>query len=391
MFLGIDVSKKTFDACLINDEQKQIFNDNFSMNNSGFQKLDEKLKSFEQNRLLIVLESTGIYHINLSVFFTEKKFNVAIMNPLLIHNFIKSVSLRKSKTDRIDAFRIAQFALYNNAKIETIESVPKSIKSLNRERENLSKNIAKLKTEIKALLQVLFPELVNNYNVFVKAILNLLLTAPGADKIKKLKPQQIEAIIDSTKGNRLKSITPRQFIKLARKSIAHEDPSREVILIMKIKMLLFIINQKNDLNKMLKDYIKQNQHEEFEIITSIKGIGQNTAEKFLIELDDINLFDSHKKLRAYIGTDPSIKQSGSSINKSSRISKRGNAILRKTIWQMAVSVIRYCDKFHEYFLKKKNEGKKYKQAVIAVANKLIKTLYALLKNKVKFSPNYGAN
>ena len=81
--------------------------------------------------------------------------------------------------------------------------------------------------------------------------------------------------------------------------------------------------------------------------------------------------------------------SESSINVTGRISKRGNAYLRKTIWQMAVGTIRCNQKFNDYFNKKMREGKKYKQAVIAVANKLIKTLYALLKNKTLFDPNYS--
>jgi transposase len=89
-----------------------------------------------------------------------------------------------------------------------------------------------------------------------------------------------------------------------------------------------------------------------------------------------------------MGMDPTIKQSGSSINVNGKISKRGNAHLRRTLWQMASAVKRYSPTFEEYYQKKRNEDKKYKQAVIAVANKLIKTLYALLKNKSHYSENY---
>jgi transposase len=128
---------------------------------------------------------------------------------------------------------------------------------------------------------------------------------------------------------------------------------------------------------------------EFSALLISKGIGDITAAKFLIEIGDIQNFKSHKQLRAYIGTDPSVKQSGSSVNVNGKISKRGNAHLRKTVWQMAVGVIRSSDYFAQYFYKKINEGKKYKQAVIAVANKLIKTLYAMLKNKTSFLDNFA--
>ena len=156
---------------------------------------------------------------------------------------------------------------------------------------------------------------------------------------------------------------------------------------MKIQTLLFINKQKSDIDITLKEYVDNNLKQNFEIITSIKGVGHTTAEKFLIEIGDINNFKSHNQLRAYIGTDPAIKQSGSSININGHISKRGNAHLRRTIWQMAVASINYSFYYRQYFDKKMAEGKKYKQAVIAVANKLIRTLYALLKNKTKFNEN----
>ncbi len=99
--------------------------------------------------------------------------------------------------------------------------------------------------------------------------------------------------------------------------------------------------------------MKQNFH----IITSISGIRHITAEKFLIEMGDINKYKSHNQLRAFIGTDPSIKQSGSSVYVKGKISKRGNAHLRRTIWQMAVSVIRSSKTFADYYKKKISEGK----------------------------------
>lgn len=101
-------------------------------------------------------------------------------------------------------------------------------------------------------------------------------------------------------------------------------------------------------------------------------------------LGNLDNFSSHKKLATFIGIDPSLKQSGSSIMYQGKITKKGNSYLRRTIYQMAVCAIRYSNKFKAYFEKKISEGKKYKQAVIAVANKLLKTIFSMLKNKTKF-------
>jgi transposase len=382
-YLGIDVSKKSFDACLIDAKESVLMNEKFEMDSDGFEKLMLSLKKYSSDEIMMILESTSIYHVNLFHHLEEKGFAVAVVNPLLIHNFNKSVTLRKSKTDKIDAFRIACFALHNQDKIELNKTSPVSIRSLSRERDRLSKETARLKTEIKNHLQLLFPELVNNYNVFTKTMLLLLLKAPGAVPIKKMKPVQIQRIFNSTSGNKVQ-LSPRELIRMAKKSFGIDDQYLQMILITKIETLLFIQKQKIDMDKTMKDFVDNN----LQIITSINGIGQTTAEKFLIEIGNITKYKSHNQLRAFIGTDPSIKQSGSSINVQGKISKRGNAHLRRTIWQMAVSVINYSDKFATYFDKKMLEGKKYKQAVIAVANKLIKTLYALLKNKTYFCENF---
>lgn len=385
-FLGVDVSKNSFDACLINENEEVILNAKFNMDTDGFNEFLDRLADFNRDKILVVLESTSIYHINLFFHLKDEGFAAAVVNPLLINNFIKSVSLRKSKTDKIDAFKIACFTLHNQKKIDLDKAPSPSIRNLSRERDRLSKETAKIKTEIKNHLQILFPELVNNYNVFTKTMLSLLLKAPGAVPISKLKPIQIQRIFNKTSGNKVQ-LSPRELVRMAKKSFGAEDKYLQQVLIMKIQTLFFINNQKSDMDIALKEYVDDNLKQNFEIITSIKGVGQTTAEKFLIEIGDINNFKSHNQLRAYIGTDPAIKQSGSSINVNGHISKRGNAHLRRTIWQMAVASINYSSYYGCYFDKKMAEGKKYKQAVIAVANKLIRTLYALLKNKSKFNEN----
>ncbi|MBC8525973.1 MAG: IS110 family transposase [Candidatus Cloacimonetes bacterium] len=389
-FGGIDVSKDSFDIAVINKEMQIIIQEKFDMNSEGFNQLMDLLTKSLSDRTLFVMEATGIYHLNLYSFLMEQGCKTAIVNPLLIHNFSKTVSLRKTKTDKKDAEKIAQFALMYQQNIDTSGKKKNIARAIVRERDHLSQNVARLKTEIKNLLQVLFPELEHNTNVFTKTMLKLLLKAPGRFPIMKMRPQVIGRIFKTTRGNRIR-IAPSTLINLAKKSIGVQNDMLEVVLKSKIERLIFILNQINNMNDNLKQYIEKNIQQDFAILTSVNGIGKTTAEKFLVEIGDISNFSSHNQLRAYIGTDPSIKHSGSSINNNGKISKRGNAYLRKTIWQMAVGVIRCCEQFKKYFQKKMDEGKKYKQAVIAVANKLIKTLYAMLKNKIYFKLTKQAN
>ena len=137
-------------------------------------------------------------------------------------------------------------------------------------------------------------------------------------------------------------------------------------------------------NHIIEEEIDDNDNDDFNILSSVDGIGKNTSSSFIAEVGDIDKFQSAKQLIAFAGTDPSVKQSGTSIHSNGKISKRGNAHLRRTVWLMAVCVIRCNPYFKTYFQKKINEGMKYKKAVIATANKLLRVLFALLKNRTPF-------
>ena len=191
----------------------------------------------------------------------------------------------------------------------------------------------------------------------------------------------------STSGNKVR-ISAEEILSLAKNSIAISDKYLEKVLSSKIRRLITIQDELSFLDKELQNSLEDTGiNDDIEILQSIPGVGPITSKNFMIEVSSLKKFKSVKQLCAFIGIDPSLRQSGTSINYRGKISKRGNAYLRRTIWQMATGVIRSCDKFKSYYSKKREEGKKYKQAVIAVANKLLKTIFILLKNKTKFDEN----
>jgi transposase len=119
--VGIDVSKEKFDACAIDERGDKIFSLSCSMSREGFDKLIQQLPSRKKASILLGMESTASYHIALFSYLTAKGYRVVIINPLLIANFTK-LSLRKTKTDKKDAFTIAQFLLLKKDTLETQES-----------------------------------------------------------------------------------------------------------------------------------------------------------------------------------------------------------------------------------------------------------------------------
>ncbi len=123
--------------------------------------------------------------------------------------------------------------------------------------------------------------------------------------------------------------------------------------------------------------------EDVEIITSIGGIGDETASSFLAEIGDYKAFPSYKHLIAFAGLDPSIRQSGKFEGKS-KLSKRGNRHLRHIVYLMTSCVVRKNTVLKEYFLKRRAEGLPYKKAILATAHKLVRIIFSMLQSKKLF-------
>ena len=381
-FIGIDISKGSFNYSVVDEKCKQIESGKLSMDRIGFDEFKKVTDKYKDS--IVACESTGSFHINLVSFLISFKREVALINPSLIKRFSYSVSLRKIKTDDIDANVIALFICKNREHIHylMLEDID-SIVPIARLRESIAKDIAKTKTQLKQHLNITFPELEKNYNIFTLAILNLLKHYPSAKRVNSASNMEIYRILKHKNAGRAVNITYKDIKELAKNSIGHSSFEYEVLVEYDVEHLLFLLEKMEKIEKQFIDKI--NRRNDVDILTSIKGIGDITASYFIAEIGNIERFKNKKKLIAYIGTDPSITQSGSSINRRGRISKKGSKSLRRTLYIMAMGTIRSNEYFKSYYLKKRQEGMQHRKAIVALINKLVRVIYALLKKREKFS------
>jgi transposase len=388
-FLGIDVSKETFDACCINAKGERLFSLSTSMNRKGFEELIKQLscQSVSQESVLVGMESTACYHINLYSFLVSLGYSVMVINPLLISNFVK-LQLRKTKTDKKDASVIAQFLLLNRDSLcqTLISSDFSELRDLSRQRESLVDQMSSIKSEIKRLLSVTFPELEQMAGVFSKSMLRLLCHYPSAISIRQLKRSQIAKILIPGSYGKQNASSVDRIIKAAQGSIGTTSPAKEIILKQKASLLMQLEQHLQELTDILKELCQAKIQQDTGILTSMKGIGEKSAMNFLIEMGgEIKQFERHQKLIAMAGLDPALYQSGK-IDRKGKISKRGNRHLRRIIWLMTTKVIQFNERFKQYYLKRIKDGLPYKMAVLATAHKLIRVMFAMLKNKTLFDP-----
>lgn len=189
IFVGIDVSKDKHDCFIVNSDGEILFDSFTILNNmEGFDDLFEKIKSCSKDfsKIKVGLEATGHYSYNLLGYLLNKGLPTFVINPLHTNLFRKSLSLRQTKTDKIDSHTIATMLMSNvNLKSHSIELYHnEELKSLSRYRFDKVKERAKLKVSVSRLVTILFPELEKIVStIHLSYIYELLYQFPGAIQV----------------------------------------------------------------------------------------------------------------------------------------------------------------------------------------------------------------
>lgn len=380
IYVGIDVAKDKHDCFAMNSDGEILIEKLTITNNlDGFETLYNSLMNFSDSlyNIKVGLEATGHYSNNILNFLTEKGFNIYLINPLQTNLYVKGQSLRKTKTDKLDAHVIATMLISDNLKPYIPVSYHISeLKSLTRHRFRLVKENSKFKTSLVRLVDIVFPELPKVVSsVAQKSCLALLSELPSAKEIAACNLTRLTHLLLNSSNKMFGKDKAIQIRKLARKSIGLNSNSVSFELKQTISIIQFIQEQLDDIEKRIKEILKEINSP----ILSIPGISFKTAGSILAEIGDISRFDSPAKLLAFAGLDPSMYQSGKFFSTHSVMVKRGSKYLRFALMTAARMVCLNDTTFNEFKNKKMAEGKHYMVAMGHVAKKLVRVIYYLLK------------
>lgn len=378
LFVGIDVSKYKHDLAILN-ERGEILSKHFQFANTyqGFQKLKEHLETLEipTSELHIALEDTGHYADNLVAFLQKVGYPTFTYNPLLIKEFVKSLTLRKSKTDKKDALSIARKLLADPiAERYIIEPQMQELKEMTRYQNRLIHERSKNKTLYVRVLDKVFPELAKIVkNVHNQFVYELLTSYPTPQKIKRAHFSSLLKI------RRLTADKANQIQEAACLTIGNGALALQLELIQLIEMINIQTKQINQVQEQINVLMAEIDSP----ITSITGISVRLGAIILAEIKNIHNFKTPAQLQAFAGLEPSIYQSGT-MNITGHMVKRGSSYLRYALIQAAKLLANYSPHFKAYLRLKINQGKHYNIAVSHVAKKLIRIIYTLLKTNQTF-------
>lgn len=392
--LSIDVANGKSEVLLIT-EHGEVLIEPYEVNHclSEFNLLKNKIDNYKLDNLTIFMESTSTYHLPIQRFFTNNNYNVQVINPILGKNNTRN--LRKTKTDIEDCYNLADLFFKNTVKIHTKEmnDIYSNMIELSRQEKHLTESLVRSKNRFKQIISNAFPEYIKCFasnDIFGKTSLNFIKEFPHADIIKE---KRIDALANNLYKSSKKGCSYNQCLNKAKKikDLASNSypgidiDSCEVSNL--INIVEIIIYSDNKLNKVKQEIVRiAKQTPYFNIINSIYGVGETSTAQIIAELGDINRFDNIKQLNAFCGLDPTIIQSGKSINYNGPISKRGNRNARKVLFITCCSIIR-SSVLHNvdndlllYYRKKQAENKHFKECIIACSTKLLRIIFAMCKN-----------
>jgi len=381
-YLGIDIAKTNHVASLLDDSGNVLIKAiKFTNSNQGFEKLLNSLKDYDNSKIFVSMEATGIYWLSVFSALTDKDFNVSVFNPYQIKSYRGVFNNRRQKNDTIDSIIIADFLRFNGSNNSTLpEENLLSLKDLTRFRCSLVDNVANLKTQVINILDKVFPEYQSIFSdTFGVSSLEILSNCPTPAEIIKFNTVKLSNILNKASKGRFNKEKVKSIKNIAKNSFGIKITSDACSFEIKqlINQIIFIENQIDEFDLKIEElYSTLDTH-----LRSIPGIGKVNAPIILAEIGDINNFDKPSKLVAFAGIDPSENQSGNKTSSNEKTSKRGSPRLRHALFTAAFIASNNDPILKDFYQKKISEGKHHYVALAGVQRKLLHIIYYVLKEQ----------
>lgn len=385
IYVGIDVAKDKHD-CVITDSDGVILFEPFTItnNHSGFEILFANLKSCsgDLSNMKVGLEATGHYSDNLLEFLISNGLHTTVINPLHTNLYRKSFSLRKTKTDTVDAHSIVTMLRTENLKPYSQTSYHvRELKSLTRYRFSLVQDCARVKISYTRLCTILFPELEKLVpSLHVPSLYALLSELPNTKAIAECHLTRLTNLLFSSSKGHYGKEKAIEIRNAARSSIGSCSEAKSLELQQNIRLI-----------QMLEDQIFQIESKINPIVDSlhspimtIPGISYRMAAIIIAETENFTNFACAEQVLAYAGLEPSVYQSGQITSTHAKMVKRGSKYLRYALFNAAKYVCRWDENFGNYLAKKRAEGKAYNVAVSHATKKLTRVIFHLVKTNQAF-------
>ena len=370
--LSFDIAKGKSVYCFI-DEKKNIIRDATLIEHKR-DEFDELFKFISKYKnLTVIMESTSVYHLPVENYFRSKAINTIVINPKLVKQYRDT--LNKSKTDKLDCFKIARCYLGTIDNLYQKQDEYFMFNPLARQYWSLIEGQTRLKNRYKQLIEIVFPEFNLIFDdLYSDLALNFIHDFPHPANYLKTKNETTQAFRFKNKVLKMKELAKNSLCYVSVDSLQIQN------LVQTIEMIQYHKSEIEKIKKQLINSLKDTK--QFKLINSIPGFGDFSTALFLAEVGDISRFNDREEFISFIGIDSITSQSGIA-SYHGPISKSGSKFARTILFNMVTTLIQisaHTDKenpIYLFFRKKQSEGKHHYKCIIACENKLCKTIYKM--------------
>lgn len=383
-FVGIDIGAETHTVAAVDEADHVLIKPTkIGEDAGGYERL---LELFGDPRdTLVAMEATGHYWKNLFAALVARGFVVALLNPLRTARFT-SEDLARTKTDAIDALGIARFAAQKRpAATRVPDSVTEELREMVRLRDRLVQDFGDRLRQLHRLVDLGFPE----FTRYVRSLESELATAilhdyPTAAAFVGVSVRRLAGLRYDGR-HRVGDELAHVLIDAAARSVGRHHGEAYRIQVRYACEDLDLLRRRlrtleGDIERML------DRHDVGALLTTIDGIGPQTAARLVAELGDPAHFRSAAALAAYIGVVPGLRQSGKRTGTRAALTPIGHAALRASLWMPVLTAVRKNPWLRVYYERLRARGKLPKVALVAAMRKLLVAVYTVAKERRPFVP-----
>ena len=383
-YVGIDIAKENHYAAILSADgevERKPFR--FTNTAEGFSLFKDAITVYDKEEILIGMESTAHYGENLLSWLFGQGYHVCVINPIQTAA-LRKAEIRKTKTDKTDSLIVAKSLIVNKHRLYTEKDENLSeLKTICRFYRNVIQSKSKLKTQLVAYMDVLFPEFATFFKggIHLKTSYALLKVYSSPEDIAELHLTTLANLLKKTSRGRFSKSEAVALKALAKSSIGVKQHSASIKISQTIEHIELLERQLTELKSRI-EYIMRSIDSP---ILTVPGIGYLLGGAILGEIGDINRFSNPAKLLAFAGLDPVVSQSGKFNATNTRMSKRGSALLRYALMDAAFELTQLSSVFADYYAKKRAQGLVHFAALGHTAKKLVRVLFKILTDNTPFN------
>lgn len=382
MFAGIDVAAERHVLARLDDDGAPMGRPTaFTEDAAGYRTM---LEALGPPPALVVMEATGHYWKNLYATLAAAGHDVVLLNPLVARRF-QEAQLERTKTDAVDAMALARLGFEKRpAPTRLFDEAAEALRELVRHRDRLRQDFDDRVRQLHRLVDLGFPE----FTRYVKGLDSMLATAliaecPTAAAFARAQPRRL-AKLRYDGRHKVGEDLAEALVAAARRSVGRHHGPVYAMQARHICQDLDLWRRRlkdieGDIDRLLET------HEVGRLLTSIDGIGPQSAARIVATVGDPARFRSAAAFAAYVGVVPGLRQSGKRTGARAATSPFGNARLRRALWMTVLSAVRRNDWLRPFYERLRAAGKPPKLALVAAMRKLLHAVYSVAKNRRPFT------